>query len=431
MLHQGTRWVMRTSRLRACRTPDGDDRFVAAFEARRLTASPSRLSRWEYGRSGASYRLLRAYEEGTGLSPFVLFAINDRQRRATQAGFADLPTVDPGVGLSAEDTYEILDRILLGQEVSGSDWYALSSYSASHRYFYLSPNDTHLVARRLLEELARSVGAGYILRFEALHLFATMPRVDTALLDELTAMIEADGTGAIGDAASLVLRAAPAAGRDLARRLLAADSPAAQESARWIEDILQNRAPAPEPPLRRNDVLACRDAICRDLPSWGSAHLESEVAKPLVEAALSGRSRLHRHEASLLLMSAGLQEEISSPVLDAFEAHDDPVWRTRLVQLHEYLIPPGDPQRLEHLALAEENPENRRALWNSRAHVPIPIQPGPAVLEQLRDPDTQGPVTSALGLTGSVDEELLSRPDVAGVREVLTWWHQRGPALFR
>lgn len=420
---------MRASRLRTCQSEEGCDRFVAAFEARHLTASPSRLSRWEYGRSGASFRLLRAYEEGCDLPPFLLFAINDRQRRVAEETFASLPTVSVDGEITTEAIYAILDRVVLGDPVSGSDWYALAAFSATNGYFYLSPDNTSLIARRLLEELARSIGAGYILRFEALHLFAALPRVDSALIEELATMISAQGTGAIGDAASLVLRAAPAESRQLARRLVTTATPAAQESATWIEDILQDRAPVADQALNRFEVVSCRDEICLHLPAWATAHVEADVTRPLVDTALGGRSRLQRHEASLLLMAGGIHEHLSAPVLDAFEDHPDPLWRTRLVQLHEYLIPPGDPARLETLALAESEPENRRALWNSRAHVSIPIQPGPALLEQLLDPDLQGPVTSALGLTGSVDDALLARPDLAEVRQVLMWWRDRGPAL--
>lgn len=429
MLHQGTRWAMRVSRLRACRTAEGQARFVAAFEARQLTASPSRLSRWEYGRSGGSHRLLRAYEEGAGLPPYLLFAINDRQRRAVEDTFASAPTTDPSEGLVADDIYRILDLVVLGEPVSGSDWYALAAFAASHGFFYLSPDDTRLIAGRLLEETARSIGSGYLLRFEALHLLANLPRLDSAMLEGLVAMIETEGTGMIGEAASLVLRAAPDASRTLARQLVATATPAARESATWIGDILADRSPNPDPPLNRFDVLARRDELCQDLPSWATAHLEAEITKPLIETALAGRSRLQRHEASLLLMVAGLHDDLSGRILDAYESDDDRLWRTRLAQLHEYLIPPPDPTRIEALALAEEDPETRRALWNSRGHSPIPIQPGPTLLEQLRDPEMQGAVTSALGLSGSVDEALLARPDAASVREVLQWWRDRGPAL--
>lgn len=429
MLHQGTRWLMRVSRLRATRTTEGSEAFVAAFEGRQLTASPSRLSRWEYGKSGASYRLLRAYEEGAGLPPYLLFAVNDRQRRAAEDIFAPLPTVDATEGLSPEEIYEILDRVVLGQEVTGSDWYALAAFATTHGYFYLSPANTRLIARRLLEELARSIAAGYVLRFEALHLFATMPRVDEALLEELREMIAAEQTGMIGDAASLVLRASPATSRALAQRLVASGTPAAQEGAAWIEAILADRHPLPDPPLDRTELVVRREQICEVLPDWAAAHVEDEVTKPLVDTALAGRSRLQRHEASLLLMLGGVHQEASGAVLDAFEEVDDPVRRTRLAQLHEYLVPAPDPDRLEALAITEDQPEDRRALWNSRAHAPIPIQPGPALIEQLRNPETQGPVTSALGLTGSVDDQLLARPELADVRPVLQWWRDRGPAL--
>ncbi|RNL60507.1 hypothetical protein EFK50_19490 [Nocardioides marmoriginsengisoli] len=429
MLHQGTRWVMRVSRLRAFETDAGRERFVAAFEDRQLTASASRLSRWEYGHSRGSHRLLRAYEEGTGLEPYLLFAVNDRQRRIAEDRFAGEPSVDVVQAVEAEDVYEILDRAVTARPVSGSDWYAMAAFAVANGYFYLTPANTRLLARRLIVELARSIGTGYLLRFEALHLLASMSRLDNAMLDELTAMISAGTTGMFGDAVSLILRSDPEVGRKLAEQLRTAESPVARQGYEWITEILRDRAPLPEPLLDRGEVAARREHLCQDLPAWAEAHLEVEVTKPLVDNALGGRSRLVRHEASLLMMTAGVQDAINGSLLDAFESETDPVWRTRLANLNEYLIPPPDPERLETLALAEQDPEVRRALWNSRAHARIPIEPGPGVLAQLADPTAQGGVTMALGLSGSIDQQLLDRPELEDVRGMLAWWRSQGPAL--
>ncbi|WP_209718395.1 hypothetical protein [Marmoricola sp. OAE513] len=420
---------MRVTRLRACSDDVGRSEFVGSFERRRLTASASRLSRWEYGQSGSSYRLLRAYEDGAGLPPFLLFALNDRQRRATEDAFSPTPTFDVTEGIGADDIYLILDRVVLGREVTGSEWYALAAFASSNGYFYLSPANTRLIARRLLVELARSIGPGYILRFEAMHLLASMPRVDVALIEEFMALVAADSTGMIGDAVSLVLRPAPAVARALAQQLRDSGTAAAQQSAAWIEDVLRDRSARPDPAVKRSELIARRDQICSDLPAWASAKLEDEITKPLVDTALGGRSRLQRHEASLLLMVAGVQETVEAALLDVFEVEKDPLWRMRLANLHEYLIPPGDPGRLEALALAEQHPEVRRALWNSRGHSPESIEPSEELLDQLGDPEARGSVTVALGLSGSVDENLLARSEVAAVRPVLEWWQEQGPAL--
>ncbi|MCZ4498680.1 MAG: hypothetical protein JWQ74_1233 [Marmoricola sp.] len=429
MLHQGTRWVMRVSRLRACADERGADRFVAAFEDRRLTASPSRLSRWEYGRSNGSARLLRAYEDGTGLPPYLLFALNDRQQRTTDDEFAAKPSVDISEEITAEDVYAILDRAVSTQEVTGSEWYAMAAYAATTGYFYLAPSNTRYVAQRMLNELARSVGDGYLLRFEALHLMAGMPRVGPAMVEGLLRLITDDRTGMLGDAVSLILRPTPEVGRAMAHHLRATGTEAGQQASTWFEDLVPARPQPTEPVLSRAEVLALRNAVCEDLPSWAAAHLEDEVTNPLVETALGAATRAERHEASALMMAGHLSEPLGPAVLDALEAEEDPARRTRLAHLHEYLVPSLDPERVEALALAEQDPEVRRALWNSRAHAQLPIQRSVAVMNQLADPDVRAPIASAMGMTGSVDRELLDHDELGELHGVLSWWSTHGPAL--
>lgn len=422
---------MRVARLDKCADEPGLETFVDAFASRGLTASPSRLSRWEYGRSKGNHRLLRAYEEGTGLPPYLLFALNDRQRRADEDEFASVPSIDVAEGVSVDDVYEILDRAVSTAEVTGSEWYMLAGYTSGNGYFYLSPTNTRLLARRLIEELARSVGPAYILRFEALHLFASMSRVHDALVDELTEMIEQGTVGTVGDAVSLILRAAPPVRKKMVERLRTSESPMVKQGSSWIKDILKDRHPVGDPPLERSAVVAQADAVCRILPEWAMAHIETDMTRPLLEDAIGGRSRLDRHEASLLLMLAGIQGHTETVVLDLFEKSTDPVMRRRLANLGEYLLPATEPERLEGLALDETDPEARRALWGTRGHVPLPVEVTPPIRRALGDPEAQYAVSYALGISGSIDDELLAeeRQDES-LQEVLEWWHSRGSGLF-
>ena len=422
---------MRVARLERCQDESGLDAFLDAFTTRGLTASSSRLSRWEYGRSKGTRRLLRAYEDGTGLPPYVLFALNDRQRRADEDTFAAVPSIDVSEGVTAEGIDEILDRAVSSAEVTGSDWYLLAGFTSVNGYFYLSPRNTRILARRLIEELARSVGPAYILRFEALHLLASMNRVHDALVEELAEMIEDGSAGAIGDAVSLILRAAPAVRTRMVDHLRTSESPMVRQGSSWIRDILKDRQPAGEPLLARSAVSAQTDAVCRALPEWAMAHVEADMTRPLIESAIGGRSRLDRHEASLLLMLAGIQTHTEQVLLDLFEEASDPIMRRRLANLQEYLLPATKPQRLEGLALDETDPEARRALWGSRGHVFEPVEVTAPIREALADPDAQYGVSYALGISGSIDEALLadSRSDEA-LHEVLEWWHSRGPGLL-
>lgn len=430
MLQRGTRWIMRVSRLDHC-TDSGDAELMDAFSAWGLTASPSRLSRWEYGNSRGTSRLLRAYESGCALPPFLLFALNDRQVRGTTEVFSDVSSVELPELFVADDIYEILDRALTDAEVSGSDWYQLASFAASHKYFYLSRSNTRIVARRLIEELARSLGPGYILRYEAFHLLAGQSRMHEALVEQLIAMFEDESTGCVGDAISLILRAEPQAGKALMARLRDADSPMARQGRAWFSDILRDRAPTPSTAVNRFSVASHADALHRELPKWATAHIECDMAGPLLRESLGSRSRVKRHEASLLLMLARVQGTLSGSLLDAFDRESDPILRTRLANLHEYQVPSSEPKRLESLALVERDPDVRRSLWTSRGHVLEPVRISDEVAAALADPRSQFAVSYALGITGSVDDELLGRDDVAAeLRGVLTWWQQRGPALL-
>lgn len=429
---------MRVSRLERCSDAAGNEagtgelgtgELVEAFASWGLTASPSRLSRWEYGNSRGSYRLLRAYEAGCSLPPFLLFALNDRQARAADSAFSDVSSVDASEFLGADDIYEIFDRALTDADVSGSQWYQLATFAASHKYFYLSPRNTGIVARRLIEELARSLGPAYILRFEALHLLASQSRMHNALVEQLMEMFEDESTGAVGDAVSLILRAAPPIRTELLSRMRESESPMMRNSRDWIAET--HRLPPTEKAVDRARVAALTETLCQALPKWALAHIETDVTSPLINEALGARSRLKRHEASLLLMLAGVHETLSVHLLDAFEGEANPVLRRRLANLLEYQVPASCPDRLESLALAEEDPEARRSLWASRGHVLDPVHVSDSIVADLTDPGSQYAVSYALGISGSVDDKLLhcqGLPD--HVRSTLGWWQQRGAGML-
>ena len=429
MLYRGTRWVMRVSRLERCRDDAGSDELVETFLSWGLTASPSRLSRWEYGNSRASYRLLRAYETSCGFSPFLLFALNDRQARAADSAFSDLSSVDATEFLVADGIYEIFDRALTDADVSGSQWYQLASFAASHKYFYLSPRNTAIVARRLIEELARSLGPAYILRFEALHLLASQSRMHKALVEQLMEMFEDESTGALGDAVSLILRTAPPIRAELLSRMRESESPMMRNSRDWIAETRRKRPI--EKTVDRARVAALTETLCQELPKWAMAHVESDMTAPLINEALGARSRLKRHESSLLLMIAGVCETLSVQLLDAFEGEQNPVLRRRLANLLEYQVPASLPDRLQSLALVEKDPETRRSLWASRGHVLDPVQVSDSIVADLNDPGSQYAVSYALGISGSIDDKLLDHrglPD--NLRSTLGWWQQRGAGML-
>ena len=431
MLYRGTRWVMRVSRLSHCRNEGATESFNDAFGEWDLTASPSRLSRWEYGSSGGTHRVLRAYEDGCGLPPYLLFALNDRQLRAEESRFSTTASIDATPLLDTEDIYKILDRAVSGGDLSGSDWYRLANFATSQDYFYLAPGNIAIVARRLIEELARSLGPAYVLRFEALHLLASQTRAKEALVGQLMEMFEDRSTGAIGDAVSLILRASPAVRDELVKRMRESDSPMIRQVFDWMGDILRDRKPEREPVANRKVVHSLGDRICRTLPKWAMAHVEADMTQPLVETAIGGRSRLKRHEASLLLMLADAQEPLTVVLLDLLDEQTDPMIRMRLANLLEYQVPGVHPQRLEAMALAEAVPETRRSLWGARGHVLAPIEVTDEIADGLTEPGTSFALCYALGISGSGTKELQARAETPDeVRRSLAWWSDRGAALL-
>ena len=422
---------MRVSRLKQCSDDADTAELVKVFAEWGLNAEPSRLSRWEYGNSRASYRLLRAYEIGCGLPPFLLFALNDRQARAIEHRFSEVSAIDVSEILVVDEIYGIIDRALTVGAVSGSEWYELATFTASHNYFYLSPGNAGILARRLVEELAHSLGPAYILRFEALHLFASQPRLHNALIDQFLEMLKEGYTGNIGDTVSLISRAAPALRKDLLTQMRKSDSPMVRSSHDWIADILQVREPAKEIPVARAKLADLTETLCSALPKWAMAHVETDVTGPLISEALGARFRLERHEASLLLMLAGVHESLSEQLLDAVEAETDSLLRRRLANLLAYQVPGLNPDRLERLALAEEDSETRQSLWTARGHVLVPIHASDSIVAELCDPRWQFAVTYALGISGSIDDELLNRPDLSDdLLGTLNWWHQQGAAIL-
>lgn len=295
--------------------------------------------------------------------------------------------------------------------------------------FISPPRNAGIVARRLIEELARSLGPAYILRFEALHLLASQSRMHKALVEQLMEMFEDESTGAVGDAVSLILRAAPPIRTELLSRMGDSESPMMRNSRVWIAET--HSLPPTEKAVDMAKVSALTENLRQALPKWALAHIETDVTSPLINEALGAQSRPKRHEASLLLMLARVHNTLTVHLLDAFEGEIDPIVRRRLANLLEYQVRASLPDRLESLALAEEDPEARRSLWATRGHVLDPVHVSDSIVADLTDPGSQYAVSYALGISGSVDNILLddsSLPD--HVRSSLGWWQQHGAGML-
>lgn len=389
MLHPRTRWLMRVARLRAATLdPSGADHFTMALASYGLPYGASRLSRWEYGRSGGSARLLRGYEDGTDLPAFLLFALNDRQKRVADTAYAGGPSVEVLSAVQDQEVHEILDRALTGGAVSGSDWYAMASFSAARDYFYLSRDNTARLVARLLAEVAQSLGPAYILRFEALQLLAAEPRVRVALENELTRVFEADVPGDVGDSVSFILRTAKPVRRMLVSRLRDSTSPANRHARNWITEIIGDRHRRKTHALDRGQLGKATGALFEALPEWATAHIELDIARPLLHEALGHRSRLVRHEASLVLMLAGAHEPLTDRLLQLLEGSGDVLLRQRLANLLEYQVPAGQGDRLRALLGVETDELTKSSFERTYLQIGRSLEPESVPVALRRDGDS-------------------------------------------
>ena len=147
------------------------EQFNAALRRVGLQADRSAVSRWESGKVTPRYSVLVAYERALGLRSGQLTSVVNALRRAL--GGEGLPAWMPVLDSRSDGFHERLDSLfdnLLEGPATGPEWTALAHHIAATEAMYVHGRVWQALSRKLVDQMARSVGIAYLQRFEAVRL---------------------------------------------------------------------------------------------------------------------------------------------------------------------------------------------------------------------------------------------------------------------
>ncbi|TIC81663.1 hypothetical protein [Nocardioides sp. GY 10127] len=199
--------------------------FTQAVVDLGVPADLSRMSRWESGQLPVSDRLLGAYESILSTPPLALRGLTRLLRR--HEGAHGHPEVRHQGGEPRPDVAgQLIEGVLATDEITGSDWLALSLELERFDFVFLRDDDWRALCLRLVEETVRTRGLDQALRYEALATLVTSPVSRRHVMHSLGIWVTAADCGSVGPLLSLLtLVPDPAAGR-LVTRLLDDGRPA-------------------------------------------------------------------------------------------------------------------------------------------------------------------------------------------------------------
>lgn len=141
-----------------------------------VVADTSRLSRWESGRQQPSTEVTAAYEEALGLAPGRLLA----PVRAVVRSGDHRP---PGLEQAPTDLDDLLEQVLEPwAPATGGTWLRLAVGLSHHDHVFLREREWRTLSRRLVSELARTVGVDHHRRHEACVTLLDVPGARPHLL---------------------------------------------------------------------------------------------------------------------------------------------------------------------------------------------------------------------------------------------------------
>lgn len=156
-------WLLRANRTLGPETPLRSGRaFAAAF---RPGLAPSHVTRWETGGLLAGRATVRRYEQLLGLPAESLVTVRDALYRTLPAGRR--PSL-PVAGTAAERLHELLEAATSAGPLTGHEWGELTELIEANPGLLLHPPRLwRTIAGKLLDELTRHEGTGWLQRQEA------------------------------------------------------------------------------------------------------------------------------------------------------------------------------------------------------------------------------------------------------------------------
>lgn len=411
-------WLLAMSRLHH---PDpafqDGNRFAESLGRAGFPASRSLLSRWEAGLSPISHEGMTAYERVLALEPGQITSVMGYLQAGNPK--ATRPRIDPASAEFADRLDELIDAAERGTAL-GREWQELGWHLAAVPMVHLRGSVWEALARRVVNQLPRSVNVAYRQLSTAAVSMAAIPRAQDHLVDAIATYISDPAVQVVGnplkllehlptrEAARLVLEMVEKpqsldtyqVGVWLARRkMVRGDLNAGERSqlhmlvlrswrrdaARAGEDLAELIVDLPEG-MRATLVDAAAKAG-RPKRGYVVQHGEQVVASKarafaaaLAEAARAGapqdpaygedrlltrllreslfhRDTDRRQSAALLVSASPFASSTTDALLRRLGAGDDPTWlRARLATLTRSLCGDAHRQRLMSLVADAEEP---------------------------------------------------------------------------
>ncbi|MGO1973924.1 MAG: hypothetical protein ACTH2Q_13295 [Propionibacteriaceae bacterium] len=460
--------------------------MVAALAELDVPASPAHISNWERGTVQAPSSVIEAYEVVTRAEPGSLRGIVDTMRRCYDTGEGPSRRSDRQLGL--DEVTERCEQVMNGRP-RGIDWLRFADLLTADTVVL----PTFLVrepVQRLVSETARSTGAAYLTRYEALasildspYSEVTVEALHTAIFDEhaqvvldlVTVLSETPDADRVrwlatllGHERALIVRGAafavhnaletgrldeetldvvseyvlvahrevrePRARRAVAEIIWSLPEDRRALLLRRVGDTGGADLPQPAPPLavqeRRQGVAIAHEverAVARALGQKGRQPLLTRLIYELMCEERSTR----RFHAKSLLTTVPYREAISTEIARMARTHSDESVREQTARAAN-LLGWNHPAEAPAALLGSEDPEVRRGALITSAHSQIPLDEE-LLLPLCRDDHPHLRLALyAAGMNGlPLIDRLAEDPECGpGARGGARWWRREGPAVL-
>ncbi len=323
-------WLLATSRLLH---PDPEfthrDQFVAALQERGVTVDNTRISRWESGAVPVPEPVIHAYEDVLGLGHGTLTTVVAGLRRMLGSGPVH-PAPDVLFRESA-DVDQLLD-LVTSRRSHGAHWQRLAGELTRHDRVFLRQKEWAKLANRLVVELSRSTGLGYVRRYEAAATLIRHPSAQRHLSRALGSFVMNPDTQVVAPVLNLLAEVDDPGVADLVLRMLSGESRALRRAASSVAAEKLRLGHFTEAELERIETFATH-AISRgepldggldafdltiQLPSGSFARVTETVTDRRVQAQL-GRARnmgelITRQQAAAVVadLGAAIQADVDT-----------------------------------------------------------------------------------------------------------------------
>ncbi|GAB3772763.1 hypothetical protein FB382_002790 [Nocardioides ginsengisegetis] len=234
-------WLLTSARLL---NPDPElarrDGFIKALADQGIKIDNSRISRWESGLHPVSGQVAATYEQALGLTEGSLVAVAAGLRRTFGNGPAPREGALRGADLTDGDMDRLLELIDEGKG-TGAHWLRLVGQLGTYDRVYLRQQEWAALSARLVQELAVSVGVGFVRRYEAAAGLIRHPNAQRHLTRAIGGFVMNPDTQVVAPVLSLLTEIADEAAGDLVLRMLTSEDKNLRSAASSVAAVKVSR----------------------------------------------------------------------------------------------------------------------------------------------------------------------------------------------